>query len=179
MGYFLFPANFPTNIAPSPNVFLKSPSLLPTTSLFYFFWKSVCYLCFSLPRTFLLCPERMILRRTWWAAFKVMLFSYILNMPGRVDIQLVVVVIIMCINRQGNDLELLFSFEYIYSFMFVNKAVPLFYGHHLQITIPEATEDNSILLVFRVLKNNSQSLLFQLYPNKWTFFFPCFAPTIT
>lgn len=113
----------------------------------------------------------MILRRTWWTAIKVMLFSYIPKIPGKADIQLVVLVIIMCINRQGNDLEMLFSFEYIYSFMFVNKPVPLFYGHHLQITIPEATEGNSILLIFRVLKNNSQSLLFQLYPNKWTFFF--------
>lgn len=58
-----------------------------------------------------------------------MLFSlsYIPKIPGKVGIQLVVVIIIMCMDPQGNDLEILFSLEYIInSFMFLKKSVPLF-----------------------------------------------------
>ena len=88
-----------------------------------------------------------------------------------------IVVIIMCINPQGNDPEMLFSFEYINSFIFLKKSVPLFYGHPLQITIPEATEGTSILLVFRVLKNNYHYILNYIPTNRH--FFPCFALVIT
>ena len=90
VGYFPFPTNFPTNVAPSPHLFFISPSLTPNhQNLLYFIWKSVYQLCFSLSRTFLLCPERLILR-TWWAAFRVMFtLSYIPKIPRRADIQLV------------------------------------------------------------------------------------------
>lgn len=71
-----------------------------------------------------------------------------------------VVIIIMCIDPQGNDIEMLFSLEYINSFMFAKKPVPLFYGYPLQITILETMENNSMLLFFRALKNNSLSLHF-------------------
>ena len=69
-------------------------------------------------------------------------------------------VTIVCINPQGNDLEMLFSFEYANSFIFVKNLAPLFYACPLQIIIPEATEGNLMLLVFRVLKNYSPSLYF-------------------
>lgn len=126
-----------------------------------FFKNQFNYLLFSLTRTFL-CPQRLFLRRIWWSAFKVTLFSlsYIPKIPGRADIQLVVVIIIMCIDPQGNDLEMLFSLEYINSFMSVKKPFPLFYGYPIQMTIPETMENNSMLLFFRVLKNNSLSLHF-------------------
>lgn len=68
--------------------------------------------------------------------------SYIPKIPGKADIQLVVVIIIMCIDPQGNDLEILFSLEYINCFTFRKKSVPLLYGCDLQTTIPETVENN-------------------------------------
>lgn len=116
----------------TPNIFLMSPSLTPNYQSFcYISFENQCnYLFFSLPRTFLLCPERLILRRIWWSAIKVMLFSlsYIPKVPVRTDIQLVVVIIIMWIDPQGNDLEILFSSEYINSSTFLKKPVPVLYG---------------------------------------------------
>lgn len=134
VSYYLFPSNFPIKIATStPKIFLISPSLTPNHQSFYYIsFENQCnYLFFSLPRTFLLCSERLILRRIWWSAVKVMLFSfsYIPKIPGRADIQLVVVIIIMCMDPQGNDLEILFSFEYINSFMFLKKPVLVLYGY--------------------------------------------------
>lgn len=71
--------------------------------------------------------------------------SYSPKIPGRADIQLVVVIIIMYIDPQGNDLEMLFSFEYINSSMFVKKATLLSYYHPLQITIPDNMQEISML----------------------------------
>lgn len=130
---FMLLTNFPIKIASSysqhyPHISFSNSQ--PPKFLLYFFWKSCSYLFFLLPRTFLLCSETLILRRTWWSAIKVMLFSlsYSPKIPGRADIQLVVVIIIMCIDPQGNDPEILFSFEYINCFMFLKKIVLVLYG---------------------------------------------------
>ena len=48
-----------------------------------------------------------------------MLFSlsYIPKIPGQVDIQLVVVIIIMHVDLQGNNLRMLFSFDYVFFYV--------------------------------------------------------------